>query len=63
MRKPYTKSKLVLGREQVRHLTSPEFLVIVGGKNITDGSNATMCLPETVPGTCQDNTAHFCTQV
>lgn len=46
--------KLVLNMESLRSLS------LVGGLKITDGSNATQCLPETPPGTCQDNTAHFC---
>lgn len=59
------RSKLVLHRDLIRQLTAPEALRIVGGLNITDGSNATVCIPtpQTPPGSCQDNTAHFCGQV
>jgi hypothetical protein len=43
-------SKLVLNLEQLRSLS------LVGGLKITDGTNASHCLP----GPCEDNTAHFC---
>lgn len=55
--------KLVLHREQVRMLTAADARHIVGGLKNTDASNATKCLPETPPGSCQDNTAHFCGQL
>lgn len=59
------RSKLVLNRELIRQLTAPEALRIRGGLKITDASDATVCIPtpQTPPGTCQDNTAHFCGQI
>lgn len=47
-------SKLVLNLEQLRSLS------LVGGLKITDGTNASHCLADTPPGSCQDNTVHFC---
>lgn len=54
------KHKLSLRREVLRQLTAVETHGINAGHKVTDGSNATKCLAETVPGSCQDNTFHFC---
>ena len=49
MQKQSRRQKLVLKLERVRQLTPSDLIEIAGGLHITDGSNATNCLPETHP--------------
>lgn len=46
MKKPADRKKLRLAPETVRRLTATDAIAIVGGLHITDGTNATICLPQ-----------------